>query len=471
MKKPILSIFPISLPTSVATAAAIAICFSAFGLLNACGGSSSGNNTPVPDREGAALSGYDPIYFDGNASLDNTGSKIAFVSRRLLDGANPLKAYKADFALNATAAPTLSTVTSSDIGNEVAVKISPDGAWLAVVTWGEKQTAAGEAAEAAAPVSNKVYLFDYAGSKSPIPVELPSAGIISDIDFSTDSKMLVINSTALADGKGLILLADTSTLQTVQTVAAKQLTADDQSEYHAQFRDGVAPYSLLSAGADGKLYLRQFASYAAAPSQQAGTVFSTSQINPMGKLAVTTSRVINLTQLPDSSRKIALFKDNQQSTETTFEIENDVSISDYSGNSAASASSPLGLRIYEMQGTRQADVLASIVNLPYQCGANIVGFGRTLHVGTLENSELSSRYFIAKNAEGNWEGLTAPCGEITDYSKFDHTLSNIVINQLVTPSEFRILYVSRYTKDPEIMAMTLSAGKLTVLNISQNATP
>lgn len=150
------------------------------------------NNKPRPLpkadilRNGEVLHTVSLRYFDGRPSVSANGTRLAFVSGREITtaGAGALKAFKIDPS-DTAAAPA--RVTSTDLGAETDVFVSPDGATLAILATDDGTTS--------------LLLTDWSATITPVAVTLANGETpIAPITFNAAGSALAFSTVSISSG-------------------------------------------------------------------------------------------------------------------------------------------------------------------------------------------------------------------------------------------------------------------------------
>jgi hypothetical protein len=454
-----------------------------------CGGSSSDSSDEVdPQLAGSSIDPVDVAFADNGASLSADGQRVVFVTgRESTPDAPVLKVYKADWP--AGAAPgAAARLTASDIGNERWAAVSPDGAWVAIV-----------AVSSTGQVD--LYLQEYAGKQL---VKLTDdAAIESRVAFDPQSKVLAWLSRA-ADGTTTVKLTDVG----VGGGADGAAKCQDASLCPPGSADGEGPIDLAFLPSTGGSYVLATALPAAATSAKrvdwVTRSFSTIAdaagakktewakghlidldvpLVAAGATALITDRLVP-TGGTDASR-IAIYSGAAgDAPPSTYAIADPQFAAIADGKLTPFPTVP-GYDTLATQLTADGTAAFMLMRNAYRCDVAAAATYGTFIVTTPADAAGVSGYYtpLVAGPDGGFDAITDICATTRadgSVGVIDDRLSELKVNGAASLTQFRALYVSRFSTafagtdcthrngDTEVYGLDVKDGAQKIYSVSNN---
>ena len=448
--------------------------------MTACGGKKrSQKDLDDPERGGSALEPISFRYADTKPTVSSDGTKVVFVSGRDSGAATATsKAYKTTWPAGAEPGE-LTRVTSDDsVGIEKSAWISPDGAWVLLLSADGART--------------DLYLQDFAGAKPPVRVT-DDAEMESLASFSPDGKLiswLATDRVKKTSTARIVEIGDASA-----ATLAKQAKLTDDAKVAAKlvfWLPATTGYrlALATVGVGESLATfvqRSFADLAGASA--AADVAWFANFNPdTATMPVVAGDSVLLSRRFLASDNIVYGRIGTEPSETL--IQTPVSSEPAWVNVAPGSAVQ---RYLSIPGTdtlglgKSADGQTNFLveRHFYSCagqGANY--FGTAFVIGPLDVAGIGTKILPKLDSAGNFVAAAEFCELKLDGvpAWVDDKITEMTVPTSATADKFRIVYTSRFSKifdkdcllragDTEIMALDVTGEAKTFYPVSKNPAP
>lgn len=443
--------------------------------VSACGGNKrSQKDLDDPVRAGANLEPISFRFADQKPSVNGDGTKIVFVSGRDSgDQAAKSKAYKVAWPAGGEPGEPARVSTDDSVGIEKNAWVSPDGAWVLLLSATNART--------------DLYLQDYDGAKAPVRVTEDEA-LESLASFSPDGKLVAWISTDKAKKTNVVKLAEIGDGSAATLAAQVVMTEEATPAKQVFWLPAATGYTLAIATTDGhadaaSYVQRSFADFAGAQASAVQAWFEGFIPDPMlTPVASGSSVLFSRRILASDSAVFGRIGTEPAESPVLTPVQSEPNWKLLQGDAPMT-------RYADVPGTQTLGLGKSVDGETnfflerhyYQCLGAKAYFGTAFVIGSLDPGGARTKILPKLDSNANFVAAADFCELKLDgkLAWVDDKISEMAMPANATKDKFRIVYTSRFSTafdrdclllagDTEVVALDVAGDTKTFYKVSKN---